>query len=73
MRNFIEAVRGQATLNADVEICHRSTAAAILGNIALKTGRKLYWDAAKEEFINDREANKHLMKEYRAPYSLEKI
>jgi predicted dehydrogenase len=73
IRNFIEAVRGQATLNADVEVCHRSTTAAILGNIALKTGRKLHWDAAKEEFINDIEANKHLMKEYRAPYNLEKI
>jgi predicted dehydrogenase len=73
VRNFIEAVRGQAALNADVEVCQRSTTAAILGNIALKTGRKLFWDPAKEEFINDPEANKQLMKAYRAPYSVEKI
>lgn len=73
VRNFIDAVRGLAELNADVEVCHRSTTAAILGNIAFKVGRKLHWDAAKEQFINDPEANRHLMKEYRPPYTLDPV
>lgn len=73
VRNFIDTVRGLTKSNADVEVCQRSTTAAILGNIAYKVGRKLYWDPAKEEFIDDPEANKHLVKEYRAPYSLDSI
>jgi len=72
-RNFIDSVRGLATPNADVEICHRSSTAAILGNIAYAVGRKLYWDASKEEFIGDPDANKHLVKPYRAPWSLDTI
>jgi hypothetical protein len=32
----------------------------LLGNIAYDTGRKLHWDAVKEEFTGDAEANKHL-------------
>jgi predicted dehydrogenase len=73
VKNFINTVRGIETLNADVEICHRSTTAALLGNLAMKTGRKLYWDAEKEKFINDPEADKLLLKPYRAPYSLDPV
>ena len=58
---------------ADIEVCHRSTTAAILGNLAMKTGRKLHWDADKEKFINDPEADKLLMKPYREPYSLDPV
>jgi hypothetical protein len=33
----------------------------------------LYWDAEKSLFVNDEEANKFLVPEYRAPWVLPKI
>ena len=41
-----------------------------LGNIALKTGRRLYWDNDKHRFVNDAEANALLTPVYRLPWKL---
>ncbi len=68
--NFIECVRSRKTPNAEVEIGHRSTTVAHLGNIAFKTGKKLRWNAATEEFIDDGEASKFLYREPRKPWNL---
>ena len=46
--NFVESVRSRKTPNADIEIGHRGTSIALLGNIAMKTGKKLHWDAKTE-------------------------
>ena len=70
VRNFIECVRSRQTPIADIEIGHRSTAVAHLGNIAFKTGRKLLWDAAMENFIGDAEASKLLGRNARKPWDL---
>ncbi len=68
--NFIDCVRSRKTPNAEVEIGHRSTTVAHLGNIAFKTGKKLHWNAATEEFIDDGEASKLLSREARKPWDL---
>lgn len=68
--NFIECVRSRKAPNAEVEIGHRSTTTAHLGNIAYKVGRRLTWDAAKEEFTGDAEANKLLARQARQPWDL---
>jgi predicted dehydrogenase len=57
---FVDAVRTRKRPAADIEVGFRSTSAPLLGNIAYDTGRKLHWDAVKEEFTGDAEANKHL-------------
>jgi len=36
-------------------------------------GRKLRWDAKKEDFIGDAEASKLLTREQRAPWNLIKV
>ena len=41
--------------------------------IALRLGRKLNWDAAKEEFSDDREANGFLAREMRKPWNYDRI
>jgi hypothetical protein len=41
-----------------------------LGNISMRLGRSLKWDAAKEEVAGDSEANRWLMKPYRGPWRL---
>ena len=47
--NFVECLRSRKKPNADIEIGHRSTTIALLGNIAMKTGKKLHWDAGRED------------------------
>jgi len=54
----------------DIETGHRSTATCLIGNIALRTGEKLQWDGAKEQFTNSTKANAMLRREYRQPWSL---
>lgn len=69
-RNFIDCVKSRVKCNADVEIGHRDTSAALIGNIAHQTRSYLEWDAAQERFTNHEPANKKLTYEYRAPYKL---
>ena len=45
-------------------VCH-------LSNISLRVGRKLVWDAEKEEIVGDREANAMLVRPYRSPWDAE--
>jgi predicted dehydrogenase len=61
--NFVECVRSRETPNADIEIGHLSTRLCHLGNIALRTGKKLAFDAETESF-KDAEANALLAREY---------
>jgi len=69
-RNFIECVRSRQRPVADVEIGHRSTTLPLLGNIAYRTGRKIRWNAEREEIIDDRQASELLGRQARAPWNL---
>jgi predicted dehydrogenase len=69
-RNFIDCVRSRARPAADVELGHRATTVAHLGNLAYHTGRKLRWDALKEEIVGDPEANRLLGRQARKPWDL---
>jgi hypothetical protein len=42
-----------------------------LGNMAFRLGRRVDWDVENERVINDPEAQKYVMREYRAPWKLE--
>ncbi|MBM3728518.1 MAG: Gfo/Idh/MocA family oxidoreductase [Acidobacteria bacterium] len=68
--NFVECVRSRRTPNADIETGHRGTSLALLGNIAMKTGKKLHWDAAKETFTGAPDANALLTRNLRKPWDL---
>ena len=70
--NFINAVRSRkvSDLNADVEVGHYSATLCHMANIAMRTGRRLKFDAARERFIDDAQANKYLTKQYRRGYEL---
>jgi predicted dehydrogenase len=69
-RNFLDCVRSRQKCNCDIEVGHRDTTAALIGNIAHKSKKYLEWDAKVERFTNDEAANKHLSYAYRAPYKL---
>ncbi|HUS73484.1 MAG TPA: Gfo/Idh/MocA family oxidoreductase [Sedimentisphaerales bacterium] len=70
--NFIKAVRSRKVgdLNADVEEGHHSAALCHMANIAMRVGRRLKFDARREQFIDDAEANRYLTKKYRKGYEL---
>ncbi len=73
MGNFFESVRSREQPICDAEIGHRSASVCHLGVIALRLGRKLEWNPTSEEFVGDREANKWLAREMRAPWTYERI
>ena len=70
LQNWLECIKTRATPNADVEIGHRSITVCHLLNIARELGRKLPWDAAKEKFVGDDEANTYLDRPKRKGYKL---
>jgi len=70
VRNFLDCVRSRKRPLEDVEIAHKVSTTAHLGNIALLTKRSIHWDAANERVIGDPEANRLLTKPYRAPWKL---
>lgn len=68
--NWIDCIRTRQRPICDVEIGHRSATVCHLGNIALLLGRELNWDPAKEEFVNDPEAQSLVSRPMRAPWTL---
>ncbi|MEW5979860.1 MAG: Gfo/Idh/MocA family oxidoreductase [Acidobacteriota bacterium] len=70
LQNFLDCVRSRKPPAADVEIGHRSTTVPHLGNIAYKSGRRLFWDAAKEDFIDAPDASRLLGRPGRKPWDL---
>jgi hypothetical protein len=73
MANFISGVKTGSALNCPVEIAAGVARTCHLGNIAFKTGRRLYWDSVNSKFINDEGANKLLVPDYRAPWKLPSV
>lgn len=69
-RNFLDCVRSRQKCNCDIVEGHLSTAATIIGHIALRTRSLLEWDSKAERFTNNEGANRLLSYRYRAPYRL---
>ncbi|HZN34966.1 MAG TPA: hypothetical protein VFB80_14150, partial [Pirellulaceae bacterium] len=65
VRNFCEAVRGEAKLNAPALTGHLSTSLCHLGNIATRLGRSLNFDRETEQIVGDDEANALVRRTYR--------
>jgi predicted dehydrogenase len=68
--NFVDAVKGRTQPAAPIDIAVRSDTLCWLEQIAIKTGRKLKWDPAKEEFVNDAEATSLLDRPMRSPWQV---
>lgn len=72
VRNFVEAIRGNAKPNAEIEVGHKSTLLCHLGNIAYRSGKTLKFDG-KTELTDSPEANKLLGREYRKGFELPNV
>jgi predicted dehydrogenase len=70
-RNFIDCVKSRKAPICDIEIGHRSSSTAILGNMALRSGGTIVWDAKAEKVTNgNAKAQALVAREYRAPWKL---
>jgi predicted dehydrogenase len=68
--NWLECIKSRKLPICDVEIGHRSATVCHLGNIAVRSGRKVNWDPVKEEITGDSELAKMVSRPYRAPWRL---
>ncbi len=69
-QNFLDCVRTRALTITPVEVAHHSIMIGHLGVIAMKLGRKVQWDGARERFVNDAEADRMLSRPMRSPWHL---
>ena len=73
VKDFLDCMDSRKRTASDVEIGHNSMIACHLANIAFRTGRRVHWDAAREQITGDAEAQKLITKPYRAPWTLPTI
>jgi len=72
VKNHLECIKKRdRNTRASAEIGAHIAKFSQLGNIAYRTGKKLVWDGT--QFTNDKDANKFLVPNYRAPWQLPKV
>jgi len=69
-REFLDCVKSRNRTLTPVEIAHRSATPGHLGYISSVVGRKLKWDAAKQEIVGDPQASQFLSRPMRGPWHL---
>lgn len=67
---WVEAIRGGEPAGCHFDWAGIITEAVLLGNIAIRRGKKLNWDAENMKFTNDSDANKYVKEPYRSGWSL---
>jgi predicted dehydrogenase len=71
VRDFLDCVKSRREPVSDLESAHRVATVCHLANISLRLGRKLRWDARAEKVVGDAEAERWLVRPYRAPWDRE--
>jgi len=71
VRNFLDCLKDNTPgkLHADIDIGRNVALVAQMGNIAYRTGEKVFWDNENQEFTS-RTANKLITPEYHNGYTL---
>jgi len=70
LRDFLSCVKTRRQTVANPEVMHRSMTTCHAINICLALKRDLKWDPAKEEFINDPQANRMRARAMRQPWRI---
>jgi predicted dehydrogenase len=71
VRNFLDCVKARKEPISDLESAHRVATVCHLANLSLRLGRRLRWDAEREDVVDDAEASRLLTRPYRAPWDAE--
>jgi predicted dehydrogenase len=69
-RDFLDAVKTRGRTICPIDVAVRTDTICHLTDICTRLGRKLRWDPAKENFIDDAEASRMLMRPMRSPWHL---
>jgi len=70
-KEWVDACRGGPPAGANfVDHAGLLTETCMLGNVALRAGKKIAWDGPNMRITNDEAANKYLHREYREGWSL---
>ncbi|MFB3785795.1 MAG: Gfo/Idh/MocA family protein [bacterium] len=70
IREFLNSIKSREKTTCNVEYAHRLTKGGHLGNIAFRTGQRIYWDSEQEQIKNDSTANRLVSRHYRRPWRL---
>lgn len=70
VQNFLDCMKSRAQPVENLEIGHHVSSVAHLGNIALRTKKKIDWDPVAERIVSDREADQLVGVTYRKPWEL---
>jgi len=70
IREFLDAVKSRKQPTCNVEYAHRLTKGGLLGNIAFRLGKRVYWDDNRERIIGDSVADRMVTRRYRKPWKL---
>lgn len=68
--NWLDCIQSRLQPISTVEVGHRSCSTCLIHHIAMKLGRKVYWDPMNERFLNDDVANGMLNRPHRFPYEV---
>jgi predicted dehydrogenase len=73
VKNFLDCLKNNTPekLNASIDVGRNVALVAQMGNIAFRTGEKVYWDNPKQQFATAT-ANKFITPEYRNGWTLPK-
>lgn len=67
---WIAACKGEARALSHFDYAGPMTEAVLLGNVALRAGKKVEWDAHRMKITNDPHANQYIYKAYRKGWEL---
>jgi predicted dehydrogenase len=70
IREFLDSIKSRKRTTCDIEYGNRLTKGGLLGNIAYRTGERLYWDDERERFTGHTQANRYVTRRYRKPWKL---
>ena len=69
-QEWVAACKGEGTAKSDFDFAGPMTETTLLGNIAIRTGKKLNWDSENLKITNVSEANEFLHRDYRQGWNL---
>ena len=73
VRNFLDCVKSREQPVENLEVGHFVSTMAHLGNLALRSGEQVAWDAENERIVGNKNANRLLSCPYRKPWKLPRV
>ena len=70
VRNFLECIKSRRLTASHPELAQRAHTPAHCANICLRLRRKVQWDPAREQFVQDDDANRLLSRSMRMPWNV---